>query len=222
MLFKLHTLGCKVNQYETQFLREGLLKLGWIEAKPNERARFVAVNTCTVTAESDLKSRKIVRKLAKENPGADILVMGCSVTRTPEAWRCFDGVTKILTDKAEIPAFLRELGLRDVPRGICSFGLRHRAFVKVQDGCQVGCSYCIIPTVRPVLRSRPENEILDELKNLIEAGYHEIVLTGIRCGLLRQKGKSPFGFARAKNRDEGTCGTFSPADFQSRSRGSVR
>ncbi len=182
MRFRLHTLGCKVNQYETQYLREGLLQLGYVEASQGDSADLLVVNTCTVTAESDLKSRKLVRKLVKENPGAETVVMGCSVTRTPELWAALDGVTRVLTDKAEIPAFLQQLGLHEPPRGIRSFGPRHRAFVKVQDGCRVGCSYCIIPTVRPVLRSRPENDILHEIRTLVRAGYREIVLTGIHLG----------------------------------------
>ncbi len=180
--FRLHTLGCKVNQYETQYLREGLLRLGYAEAGRGDVANLLVVNTCTVTAESDLKSRKIVRKLVKENPDAETVVMGCSVTRTPELWANLEGVTRILANKAEMPTFLRQLGLRDLPQGISSFGIRHRAFVKVQDGCRVGCSYCIIPTVRPVLRSRPVDEILHEIKTLVGAGYREIVLTGIHLG----------------------------------------
>lgn len=182
MFFRLHTLGCKVNQYETQYLREGLLRLGYVEAGRGEIADLLVVNTCTVTAESDQKSRKIVRKLIKENPGAEMLVMGCSATRAPRLLAEIEGVTRVLTDKAEIPRFLRERGLREPPRGISSFGSRHRAFVKVQDGCRVGCSYCIIPKVRPVLRSRPVNDILHEIRTLVHAGYREIVLTGIHLG----------------------------------------
>ncbi len=182
MLFKLATLGCKVNQYETEWLREGFRRLGYIEAVACDVADIVVVNTCTVTAESDLKSRKIVRKLSRENPGAQVVVMGCSATRDPSAWADIAHDTKIIVDKHKLPEFLAELGLPEPPRGIRRFGERHRAYVKVQDGCRVGCSYCIIPKVRPELRSRPVEEVLEEIVTLSQNGYREIVLTGIHLG----------------------------------------
>jgi len=182
MFFRLLTLGCKVNQYETEYLRTGLLRLGYIEAETDNVADLVVINTCTVTAESDLKGRKAIRKLIHQNPGAEIVVMGCSVTHDPESLLKIGGVSKIISDKQEIPAFLASLGLTELPHGIDSFGERHRAYVKVQDGCRVGCSYCIIPKVRPTLRSRPENEVIKEIQKLSRNGYREIVLTGIHLG----------------------------------------
>lgn len=182
MLFRIASLGCKVNQYESEFLRAGLLRLGYVEATPGETASLVVVNTCTVTVESDLKSRKAIRKLAKENLGAELVVMGCAATRDPKLLSKIEGVTEIITDKQEIPTFLRRRGLTVIPKGIEAFGQRHRAFVKVQDGCRVGCSYCIIPKVRPVMRSRPEDDVIEEIRKLSENGYREIVLTGIHLG----------------------------------------
>ncbi len=182
MILRVLTLGCKVNQYETEIVRQGLLRLGYRDATDGEAATLIVVNTCTVTAESDLKSRKAIRKLIKGNPGAEVVVMGCSATRNPSAITAIDGVSRIITDKNDIPDFLRRKGLETVPTGLESFGERHRAFVKVQDGCRVGCSYCIIPKVRPVLRSRPVTEILDEVRTLSRNGYREIVLTGIHLG----------------------------------------
>jgi threonylcarbamoyladenosine tRNA methylthiotransferase MtaB len=182
MFFRTQTLGCKVNQYETEFVRQGLLRLGWQDAADGETATLVVVNTCTVTAESDLKSRKAIRKLIKENPGAEVVVMGCSATRNPAIIAAISGVTQILTNKQQIPEFLRQRGLQEIPTTLKKFGERHRAFVKVQDGCRVGCSYCIIPKVRPILRSRPVAEVLDEIRTLSRNGYREIVLTGIHLG----------------------------------------
>ncbi len=182
MILRTLTLGCKVNQYETEFVRQGLLHLGWRDATDDEPATLVVVNTCTVTAESDLKSRKAVRKLIKENPGAEVVVMGCSATRNPKPIAEISGVSQIITDKQAIPEFLQRKGLNEIPTGLKSFGERHRAFVKVQDGCRVGCSYCIIPKVRPVLRSRPVADVLDEIRTLSRNGYREIVLTGIHLG----------------------------------------
>lgn len=182
MFFRLFTLGCKVNQYETEYIRTGLLRLGYTESGPEHTADLVVVNTCTVTSESEMKGRKAIRKLIRENPGAEIVVMGCSATHNSKPLLEIKGVSKIISDKQEVPEFLSSLGLTELPNGIQSFGERHRAYVKVQDGCRVGCSYCIIPKVRPILRSRPENNVLEEIRTLARNGYREIVLTGIHLG----------------------------------------
>jgi threonylcarbamoyladenosine tRNA methylthiotransferase MtaB len=180
--FKTVTLGCKVNQYETEYLREGLVRLGYEEAGDDRTADLCVVNTCTVTAEGDLKSRKVIRQLARQNPRAEIVVMGCYATRAPEEVAVLPGVVEVLTDKRRLPDLLSRMGLIDLPAGISSFGQRHRAYVKVQDGCRMECSYCIIPAVRPVLRSRPADEVLAEVARLAAAGHREIVLTGIHLG----------------------------------------
>jgi len=182
MFFRLFTLGCKVNQYETEFIRTALLRHGYCEAKEGDVADLVVVNTCTVTGESEAKSRKAIRKLVSENPGAEVVVMGCAVTHRPDAMQHISGVSQIVTDKQQIPDFLRQWGIADLPKGIDSFGNRHRAFIKIQDGCQVGCAYCIIPKVRPTLRSRPVEDILPEIQTLARNGYREIVFTGIHLG----------------------------------------
>jgi threonylcarbamoyladenosine tRNA methylthiotransferase MtaB len=176
------TLGCKVNQYETQFVREGLLGIGYQDAGDGEPADLCLVNTCTVTAEGDSKSRQVIRRLARQNPAAKIVVMGCYATRAPEEVAALPGVTEVVTDKRELPDLLGRCGVTDVPTGISSFGRRHRAYVKVQDGCLLRCSFCIIPHVRPQLASRPVQHILDEVRRLADNGYREVVLTGIHLG----------------------------------------
>ncbi len=176
------TLGCKVNQYETEYLLEGLMRLGYREAEEGEPADLCVVNTCTVTTEGDLKSRKAIRRLARQNPQAEIIVMGCYATRAPQVVADLPGVAEVLTDKRQLPALLARLGLVDVPTGISRFGRRHRAYVKVQDGCRMQCSYCIVPTVRPDLASRPVHDVLEEVRRLVDHGYREIVLTGIHLG----------------------------------------
>ncbi len=176
------TLGCKVNQYETEYVREGLLKIGYRDAETDQPADLCVVNTCTVTHEGDAKSRQIIRRLARENPDARIVVMGCYATRAPEEVGALPGVTEVITDKRELPDLLGRFGVVDIPTGISRFGNRHRAFVKVQDGCLLRCSYCIIPYVRPQLTSRPLAHILDEVQRLVGNGYREIVLTGIHLG----------------------------------------
>jgi threonylcarbamoyladenosine tRNA methylthiotransferase MtaB len=182
MKLKTHTLGCKVNQYETEFVREGLLGIGFRDADGTEPADLCIVNTCTVTAEGDSKSRQVIRRLARENPASKIVVMGCYATRAPEEVACLPNVTEVVTDKRELPDLLGRFGVTDVPTGISGFGRRHRAYVKVQDGCLLRCTFCIIPYVRPQLASRPLPHILDEVRRLVDRGYREVVLTGIHLG----------------------------------------
>ena len=179
---RLLTLGCKVNQYETEYVRELLGANGYRDARPDETAALAVVNTCTVTAEGDRKSRRLVRQLAKNNPGVKIVVMGCYATADPDAVRRLPGVAAVVTDKRDLAAALRPFGVRRTVRGIRRFEGRHRAFVKVQDGCILNCTFCIIPKVRPGLLSRPVEDIVFEVQNLVEAGYHEVVLAGIHLG----------------------------------------
>ncbi len=176
------TLGCKVNQYETQYVREGLLGIGYEDAQDGDAAELCIVNTCTVTNEGDAKSRQTIRRLARRNPGAKIVVMGCYATRAPHEIAAIPGVSQVVTDKRELPDLLGRFGVTDIPTGISGFGRRHRAYVKVQDGCLLRCSFCIIPSVRPELTSRPIEHILDEVRRLVDRGYREVVLTGIHLG----------------------------------------
>lgn len=176
------TLGCKVNQYETEFVREGLIGIGYEDAAEDDAADLCIVNTCTVTNEGDSKSRQTIRRLARKNPAAKIVVMGCYATRAPEEVAALPNVTEVVTDKRELPDLLGRFGVTDVPTGISTFGRRHRAYVKVQDGCLLRCSFCIIPYVRPQLTSRPMEHIVDEVRRLVDNGYREVVLTGIHLG----------------------------------------
>lgn len=177
------TLGCKVNQYETEFVRQGLIDAGvFRDAQPEETADLCVVNTCTVTNEGDAKSRQAIRRMARENPDARLIVMGCYATRAPDDLAKLPGVVEVVTDKRELPDLLGRFGVVDVPDGISRFGDRHRAYVKVQDGCLLRCSYCIIPQVRPEMRSRPSASIVEEVRRLTDNGYREIVLTGIHLG----------------------------------------
>jgi len=176
------TLGCKVNQYETELLREGLGRAGFRDAADGEAADLCVVNTCTVTAEGDAKSRQTIRQLAKRNPGTRIIVMGCYATRAPDEVAALPGVSEVITDKRELPDLLGRYGVVDLPTGISNYSGRQRAYVKVQDGCLLNCSFCIIPTVRPHFASRPPEHIEDEVRRLVDAGYHELILTGIHLG----------------------------------------
>jgi threonylcarbamoyladenosine tRNA methylthiotransferase MtaB len=179
---RLMTLGCKVNQYETQYVKEMLEANGYREAAEGERADLCIVNTCTVTHEADAKGRQLIRRLAQENSPAAIVVMGCFATRDPDAVARLPGVTKVITDKARVAEGLREFGVTYAPSGIARFDNHRRAFVKVQDGCLLNCSFCIIPKVRPMLRSRAPEEIVAEVSRLAAGGCKEVVLTGIHLG----------------------------------------
>jgi threonylcarbamoyladenosine tRNA methylthiotransferase MtaB len=176
------TLGCKVNQYETEYVRQGLARAGYRDAAVDETADLCVVNTCTVTAEGDAKSRQIIRQLSKRNPGTRIIVMGCYATRAPKEVAELPGVSEVITDKRELPDLLARFGVIDIPTGISTFANRQRAYVKVQDGCMLNCSFCIIPHVRPHLASRPPEHILDEIRRLVASGYRELILTGIHLG----------------------------------------
>ncbi len=176
------TLGCKVNQYETELVRQGLRQVGYQDCPDDQPADVCIVNTCTVTNEGDAKSRQLVRRLHRQNPDARIVVMGCYATRAPHEVGQLPGVAEVVTDKRELPDLMTRFGVIDVPTGLDGFSGRHRAYVKVQDGCLLRCSYCIIPHVRPKLTSRPVDHILDEVRRLTDAGHSEVVLTGIHLG----------------------------------------
>lgn len=176
------TLGCKVNQYETELVRQGLQRVGFEDCQGEEPADVCIVNTCTVTNQGDVKSRQVIRRMARDNPDARIVVMGCYATRAPEEVAALPGVAEVVTDKRELPDLMSRFGVVDVPTGLDGFSGRHRAYVKVQDGCLLRCSYCIIPHVRPELTSRPLQDIVDEVIRLTEAGHREVVLTGIHLG----------------------------------------
>jgi threonylcarbamoyladenosine tRNA methylthiotransferase MtaB len=176
------TLGCKVNQYETELVRQALCTAGYRDAAELEPAELCLVNTCTVTAEGDAKSRQTIRQLAKRNPGTRIVVMGCYATRAPDEVATLPAVSEVITDKRELPDWLGRWGVADVPTGLNGFVGRRRAYVKVQDGCLLNCSFCIIPSVRPHLISRPPEHIVDEVRRLVDNGHREIILTGIHLG----------------------------------------
>jgi threonylcarbamoyladenosine tRNA methylthiotransferase MtaB len=179
---RLVTMGCKVNQYETQLVKEALEQGGIREAAADESADLCVVNTCTVTSEADSKARQLIRQLAKRQPGAQTVVFGCYAAREPETLSRLPGVIAVVGDNRELPDVFERFGVTRWPTGISRFDGHRRAFVKVQDGCILNCTYCIIPQVRPGLRSRTPQEIKDEVRRLVDRGYKEIILTGIHLG----------------------------------------
>jgi len=187
--FKFITLGCKVNQYDTQLMRESVVAAGLRPTGRAEPAELVVVNTCTVTGVSDDKCRQYIRKAIRDNPTAIVVVTGCYADRDRNAIEAIDGVHHILPndEKSSIALIAQSLtgGKRLCPDdygGISDFAGHTRAFVKIEDGCDAHCSYCIVPRVRGPVRSRPLDEIVAEVQRLVAADFREIVLTGIHLG----------------------------------------
>lgn len=166
---KFYTLGCKVNQYDTQSIRERFLRQGFKELTGANKAERYLINTCSVTSVADRKSRERIRSCIRENPKAEVIVTGCLVNRDHEALSRIKGVGLLISKSF-------------FPEGISSFSGHTRAFLKVQDGCNNFCSYCKVPLVRGASRSRPLNEIIQEAGRLAAGGFKEVVLTGICLG----------------------------------------
>ena len=190
------TLGCKVNTYESEFIINELKKRGYEICDFNEVCDVYIINTCTVTNTSDIKSRKMIRKAIRMNPDACVVALGCFI----EANHDFrlDGLDIVVgnKDKSKVVDlidewFLKREEIRDLYKDVAyefedmyinSFPGRTRAFVKIQDGCENFCSYCIIPYVRGKCRSKRLDVVLKEIKDLVSNGYQEVVLTGIHTG----------------------------------------
>jgi threonylcarbamoyladenosine tRNA methylthiotransferase MtaB len=182
--FKVVTLGCRTNQYESQGYSDQLKQMGYALAQEGEEADLCVVNTCTVTAGADSSSRHEIRNLLRDHPNAKIAVTGCMAESAPDDLLQLGEriqvipnaqkeklIQKIFPEEENLPEFT-----------IQAFDDHTRAFVKVQDGCNSFCTYCIIPYVRGRSRSRQIPEIVKEVKGLIANGYKEVVITGINVG----------------------------------------
>lgn len=197
MKFKIITLGCKVNTYESNSISDTLLANGYEKALDDKQADIVIINTCTVTNTANNKSLKMIRHAIRNNRDAIIIVTGCSAQVYHKQIMEIDGVSIIIgtVGKSQILKYIEEYKknkeqIIDVKNNtnilfeemkLNNFD-KTRAFVKIQDGCNNFCSYCIIPFTRGSVRSRNKDEIINEIKTLINYGHHEIVLTGIHTG----------------------------------------
>jgi len=196
------TLGCKVNQYESQAMSEALAMAGFVMLSPHDVCDLYVVNSCTVTAESDRKSRQAVRKLLTQNPSAYMIVTGCSAETDAKRIADILGVDVVVGNRQKMDVVKHAKALLaqghkydtpviDVPTltdssfepmTITHFD-RTRAYVKIQDGCISKCTYCTIPKARGPLRSKPLDEVIREVTYLTQNGCAEIVLTGIETGV---------------------------------------
>ncbi|MBF0296374.1 MAG: radical SAM protein, partial [Magnetococcales bacterium] len=191
------TMGCRVNQYESEVLGQGGAVRGYRLAGEGEPVALVVVNTCSVTGESDRQARQLIRRAAREHPGARIVVTGCYAQRAPAELAELPGVALVLGngEKARLWELLEEgsdsrVVVGDVARlsgvpeqaPLDHFGERARAFLQVQDGCDRACAYCLIPQVRGPGRSVLRERVVEQARRLIGAGYEELVVTGVDLG----------------------------------------
>ena len=219
-----HTLGCKVNHYETEAIKEAFVSRGAEIVGEEDPADVYVINTCTVTNIADRKSRQFIRRARKTNPDAIIVVTGCyaqvasddvaampevdlvmgnnrkseicglvmekfvakSSTEAPaESLAAEHGAGAAAKDRAEVRVTPRDelTFYEDLGKIKSASDEMSRAYIKIQDGCDRFCSYCLIPYARGPVRSRKADEIVEEVRNLVEAGFREVVLTGINTAL---------------------------------------
>ncbi len=216
--FHIATFGCRTNQADTAALRDEFFQSSFEETDDSRRADVVVVNSCTVTHRSDQQVRQLVRRFRRGNPKAKLVVTGCYAQRSPQELASIPGVTAVvgnshkgrlvqLTELAPVsPAGFAELVpvYRDSfsasralePSPARRTGGRTRPFVKIQDGCDARCTYCIIPAVRGPGRSLPPDEVLGQVGRLVGLGFREIVLTGIHLGTYGRHLDPPFRLHR--------------------------
>ena len=187
------TFGCRVNQYETQSIREHWQSLGGVETEDAAEADVILIDSCAVTSEAVADARQMARKLGRLNPQARIFAAGCAASAAPEDFRQLPGVAAVIPQVQKFvllqghPLEMRDFGTAGGPeaaaRQFAPFSIsafkRARPVVKVQDGCSQGCAYCIIPLTRGPSRSRPVEDILDEARRLLRSGHREILLSGV-------------------------------------------
>ncbi len=200
--FYIETLGCKVNTYESNGIAAALEEEGWIRGKKGDVADICIINTCAVTSKAGMQSRQAIRRLIRQNPGAKIMVTGCHAQTDPEVIREIKEIDEIIChrDKGKIARYIAGKCTEDP--ALFSFkktdhtetadfigfdkpvtGTMTRAYLKIQDGCNQFCTYCIIPYARGASVSMPKDQVFSHLKGLSEKGFQEIIITGIHTGL---------------------------------------
>lgn len=202
MTFKIITLGCKVNTYESEFMLEALLNSGYLYNEENPD--IVIINTCSVTNMADNKSLKTVRHIKRENPNSILVVCGCSVQNDSSKYeelgidillgnreksKIVSLINNYIKSKEKYKYLTKERDLDFENMKVSKFTTHTRAFIKIQDGCNNFCSYCIIPYTRGNIRSKNFEKTIEEAKELANNGHKEIVLTGIHTGSYNDEGR---------------------------------
>jgi threonylcarbamoyladenosine tRNA methylthiotransferase MtaB len=212
MKVALFTIGCKVNQYETEAIAEKLESFGFERVDFSQTVDIYIINTCTVTKESDYSSRQAIYRARRRSPEAKIVVTGCYAQMEKEYLQDLPGVSLVVKqeDKGKLPFMVMEMlgqrtrvkeketGKEDDTFGFGVQGLaKHtRALVKIQDGCENNCAYCIVPFARGKEKSRKVGEIIAEINALADNGYKEIVLTGVHVGRYDGDGMNLVGLSQ--------------------------
>ena len=190
------TLGCRLNQVDTRVLQTMLEARGFRTVDFDEAADVVVVNTCTVTARAEFSDRQMIRRAARVSPNATLVVTGCWAQTSPDEVAALSGVDLIVgnADKDRLPDLLEQVGaarthVSDIERAtmtetapVARWHGRSRAFLKIQDGCQHRCAFCVVPLARGASRSLDPKVALDQARLLVEAGHLEVVLTGVDLG----------------------------------------
>lgn len=199
------SIGCKVNTYENEFILSTFKDKGY-EIVDNEKADIYIINTCSVTNQSDAKSRKVINRIARENPDSVIVVMGCFIEANKDYQndavsiiignkdknKVVELVEKYLEERQKQKKLYDDFDEEFEDMFITNMNSRTRAFVKIQDGCENFCSYCIIPYTRGKCRSKRKDKVMEEVQNLVNNGYKEIVLTGIHTGHYGEDSETTF------------------------------
>ena len=218
----LYTLGCKVSQYETEAIGEAFEGRGCRIAPFSEKNDIYVINTCTVTAESDRKSRQFIRRAIKANPDAVIAVVGCYSQRSPSEVEGIDGVDIVIGTDHKLTVVEKSLELienratrvyrcvtdvfkADFEPMMITKAPRTRAYVKIEDGCECRCTYCAISDARGRVRSKPREDAIREVKALFDNGIGEVVLTGIETGSYGKDFDEKYGLADLISELDGLC-----------------
>lgn len=203
MKFNIITFGCKVNQYESNIMKENMLHYNFSYEENLNKADIIIVNTCTVTNVADSKCLKAIRRIKREHPEALLVVAGCSSQNKQELYQTLDIdilignkdkskiasiITDVLKTKEKYVKFYNDRNLEFEDMEVESYN-HVRAFIKIEDGCDNFCSYCIIPYVRGSVRCKNFDKVLEEAKSLVQNNHKEIVLTGIHTGRYESNGK---------------------------------
>ena len=190
------TLGCKVNQYDSAVMQRLFDEKGWERVAFEETADAYVVNSCTVTDRADADARRMARRARRNNPDGRVIMTGCYAQTSPDSVASLDYVDYVIglgrlpellsavQGELDLDVAVSDLRKEDEVRtlGIESFPGRTRAFVKVQEGCNLFCTFCIIPVARGRSRSVPPRTVVDEIMRLEARGYREVVLTGVHLG----------------------------------------
>ncbi|MDO8578442.1 MAG: radical SAM protein, partial [Dehalococcoidales bacterium] len=195
MRVALGTLGCKLNQAETEWLTRELLEAGHFVVDIEAAADVYILNTCTVTRTADAKCRAWLRQAYRSNPEARLVITGCYAQRMPEELAGMEGVSVVAGNdqKPDLLSLLRAADIQSVSasENVVSPPRRTRSFIKIQDGCERACTYCIVPLVRGREKSRPADDIIGEVNSRAAEGYREVVLTGTEIGAYRGEVELP-------------------------------